>query len=261
MASPRREAKKAREQAAREARLAAQRRRRQTKTIAVAIVIALIVGSLGLLATVNSDDQEAADTTTTTAVPADTPCPATDGSSPRTTSFGKAPQMCIDAAKTYKATFDTTEGKIVVDLDTKATPSTTNNFVVLARYHYYDNTAIFRTDPSIDIIQGGSPTTQDNTDPGPGYNIQDEGTPFTYAEGDLVMANSGSPNTSGAQYFFGTGPNIANLDAQGTYLKFGKVSEGLDVLDKIMALHTPSGSLGGKPSKSVVVNTVTISES
>ena len=51
---------------------------------------------------------------------------------------------------------------------------TANNFIFLAGYHYYDGT-VFRTDTSIDIIQGGSPHTQGASDPGPGYTIKDEG--------------------------------------------------------------------------------------
>ena len=80
--------------------------------------------------------------------------------------------MCIDPAKTYTATFDTTAGTVVEKLDTTTTPNTTNNFVVLARYHYYDNTTLFRTAQSIGIIQGGSPHTNSASDPGPGTNFR-----------------------------------------------------------------------------------------
>src|SRR3954471_16935958 len=101
----------------------------------------------------------------------DTPCPKADGTSPRTTSFAKAPPLCINPAKAYEAVFDTSEGTVSVNLDVKTTPGTTNNFVVLSRYHYYDGTAIHRIDNTIDILQGGSPNTQNLTDPGPGYTI------------------------------------------------------------------------------------------
>ena len=83
-------------------------------------------------------------------------------------------QDCLAAGTTYTAVFDTTEGEIRVDLDTTNTPGTVNNFVNLARNGYYDGTTIFRTDTSIDIIQGGSPHTEDPSDPGPGYTIPDE---------------------------------------------------------------------------------------
>ncbi len=150
----------------------------------------------------------------------------------------------------------------MVPLDTTKTPQTTNNFVVLARYHFYDGTRIFRTDPSIDIIQGGAPKTESASDPGPGYTIKDEGAHYTYTAGDLVMARQSTPNSAGAQYFFCTGPTCSNLNSQGTYVVFGHASSGLDVLSKILALNVANNSgLGGAPSRPVTVKTVTIAES
>lgn len=190
-----------------------------------------------------------------------TPCPKADGSSPHITSFAAAPPNCLDAGKSYTATFVTNEGNVTVALDTTKTPKTANNFIVLARYHYYDGTAIFRTDTSIDIIQGGAPTTQSASDPGPGYTIPDEGSKYTYAAGDLVMARTSAPNSAGAQWFFCTGPACANLNSQGTYVRFGHTTAGLSVLQKIIGLNVASGSLGGAPRTLVTVKTVTITES
>ena len=187
----------------------------------------------------------------------DTKCPAVDGSQARVTKFEKAPPMCIDAAKKYTATFDTTEGSIVVDLDTAKTPQTVNNFVTLARYKYYDGTVIFRTDTSIDIIQGGGLTNTDD----PGYTIADEGSGYKYVEGDLAMARTGEPNSAGGQWFFVAGPKASALDGQGTYVNFAKVTSGLDVVKNILALSSGSGALGGVPSRNVVITSVTITES
>ncbi|MHB8671071.1 MAG: peptidylprolyl isomerase [Acidimicrobiales bacterium] len=192
------------------------------------------------------------------------PCPKADGSSPRTLKFSDPPMRCIDPARHYTATFDTTEGAIEVALDTTTTPGTANNFVVLSRFHYYDGTRIFRTDPSIDIIQGGAPTTESPSDPGPGYTIKDEGsTSRHYQAGDLVMARTSAPNSAGAQYFFVAGPKASALDRQGTYVTFGKVTKGLDVVQKILGLNQqdPSSPLGGHPSRPVTVRRITISES
>lgn len=187
-----------------------------------------------------------------------TPCPKTDGTERHVGTFEQAPPMCIDATKSYTATFDTSEGEVVVALDTKRTPKTVNNFIVLSRYRYYDGTPVFRTDPSIDIIQGGGP----NNTSGPGYTIEDEGGKFTYTEGDLVMARSSGPNSGGAQFFFATGPKVSLLDDQGTYVTFGKVSKGLDVVKAIIELHEADNSgLGGAPSRDVIIKSVTISES
>lgn len=259
MATPRREEKKARERAARAARARAARRKRNIRVLTafgvIIVVLGLVAGSIQLFS--GNSSNNAASTTTTT-VPT-TPCPAADGSSPRTIDFKYGMANCLDAGKKYTATFDTTEGTVVVDLDTTKTPGTANNFVALARYHYYDGTTIFRTDPSIDIIQGGSPHTESASDQGPGYNIKDEGTGFKYTAGDLVMAR-GSDGAS-AQFFFGTGPNVSQLDNQGNYVTFGHASQGLDVLQKIIGLHVAtSDGLGGKPSRTVTINKVTIAE-
>lgn len=253
MATPRREIKKSRERQARAARLAAQRRQRMVKTFSMIGVFALLLLAIGGGLQIFGNDNNSATKPS---------CPKANGSSPKTLTFASAPPTCIDATKKYAATFDTTEGKVVVALDTTATPNTTNNFVVLSRYHYFDGTQIFRTDPSIDIIQGGSPHTEDNSDSGPGYNIKDEGTGFKYTEGDLVMARSSGADSGSAQFFFATGPNVSQLDSQGTYVTFGHASEGIDVLKKIIGLHVAtSDGLGGKPSRTVTVNAVTITES
>jgi len=186
----------------------------------------------------------------------DTKCPATDGTAVRTTNFTKAPPMCIDAKKSYMATFDTSEGTIEIALDTTKTPKTVNNFVTLSRYKYYDSSFIFRTDLSIDIIQGGG---ESNTDD-PGYTIEDEGNGYKYTEGDIVMARTGAPNSAGGQFFIVTGPNASALDSQGTYVVFGKISKGLDVAKAILGLNAGSGQLGGAPSRAVKITSVTIAE-
>ncbi len=191
-----------------------------------------------------------------------TPCPKPNGPNPHVTSFAHPPPNCLQAGKTYTATFVTTEGNIVVRLDTTKTPMTANNFIVLARYHYYDGTSMFRTDDSIDIIQGGSPHTQDASDPGPGYTIKDEGKGFKYVPGDLTMARTAAANSAGAQYFFCAGVSCSQLNTQGTYVTFGVTTSGLNVLEKILALNVNTNSgLGGAPSKLVLVKNIDITES
>lgn len=283
--------KRERQKQARRARLEAaaeayQRQVRRRRLLTLGVVVVVLGGLVGLyLWLADGDDGaepvavESTSSTagvTTTADPAtppppgpgetisgETPCPAADGSSPRTTSFENPPPMCLDEGKRYTATFTTNLGDIVVDLDTENTPQTANNFAVLAGYHYYDGTAIFRTDPSIEIIQGGAPTTNGADDPGPGYTIEDEGSGYTYQEGQLVMARTAQPNSAGAQFFFVAGPKASSLDADGSYVVFGTVVEGLDIVKQILASHVddPASGLGGHPAEPVIVEKVTISES
>lgn len=298
MATTKRQRKKE-NQAARRAALEAARKRQQRKRQiisfgAMGVGVLLLALILVFVAGRGGDDKGAAPTKTTAttapgkipraepvpagrAIKGDTPCPKADGSEERASSFEKPPPtspMCIDPKKQYTAVFDTTEGMVKVKLDPATTPITTNNFVVLARYHYYDGSAIFRTDTSIEILQGGGPTSQSPSDPGPGYTIKDEGAfsidpatkqskgPYTYQEGDLIMARKAEPDSTGAQYFFAAGPKVSSLDASGTYLKLGKVVEGLDVVKKVLSLHVadPENQLGSGPSRVVIVKKITIEE-
>lgn len=276
--------RQARLEAIRAQQVREQRRKRLLTSVVLAVVVALVVGVFFVGGDGDDEDVAANDTTTTTGeaggeegppkgepVPAGAQleswaCPAADGSSPRTDQFpAEPPPLCIDPAKTYVATLKTTRGDIEIALDTTRTPNTANNFVVLSRYQYYDGTVITRIDDSIDILQTGSPKTQTISDPGPGYNIKDEGSGFTYSEGDVVMARSQGPDSAGAQYFMVTGPKAAALDNQGTYVTFGKITEGLDVAKGIAALYEPCAEgdqtcLGGAPSELVTIEDIEIEE-
>jgi cyclophilin family peptidyl-prolyl cis-trans isomerase len=194
----------------------------------------------------------------------DTTCPAADGSSPRTITFAKAPPMCIDVSKTYTAKISTNKGDVTVALDPTKAPQSVNNFVVLARYHYFDSTVCHRIIESF-VVQCGDPTGT-GSGPNPGYSIPDELPTSPYAIGDVAMANQGSPNTGGSQFFIISGAQGAALPQQ--YSDFGKVTEGLDTTVKALdALHGPAAAAdgsdaGGVPTaEQVVISTVTITES
>lgn len=194
-------------------------------------------------------------------------CAPAGGESPAVLQFADAFADCLDPGKAYTATITTSEGPVVVQLDTTRTPIAANNFVNLARSGYYDDTRLFRTEARTGIIQGGSPHTQNNRDPGPGYTIPDEGLPFTtadYAPGVIALANSG-PNSGGGQFFFLSQPAGSYLgdpaaigDSAGSYVVFGRTTQGLDVLQKISDLESPAGS--STPSRPVTIESVTITE-
>ncbi len=191
-------------------------------------------------------------------------CPPADGSGPQVLDFDGPQPMCLDASKQYTAVFDTTAGEMRIELDVANTPITANNFAVLARYHYYDNTLLFRTDPGIGIIQGGAPHSNSPSDPGPGYTIPDEGSGFTYEPGQIVMARTAAPNSASAQFFFAVNEQTARLNNQGTYVVFGQMDDAsLGVAEAILASHVdqPNNPLGGGPEPQVIVNSVTIEES
>jgi cyclophilin family peptidyl-prolyl cis-trans isomerase len=188
------------------------------------------------------------------AIKGDTPCPAADGSSARTTTFEKAPPPCVVVSKTYTAEMQTSKGLMVVSLDVKNATKTVNNFVVLARYHYFDGIAFHRIVPGF-VIQGGDP--QETGTGGPGYKFEDElPKAGAYKVGSLAMANSGA-NTNGSQFFIVTGAAGTSLPPQ--YSLFGQVTQGLEVVKAIDEVGIP-GTQDGKPSEIVTILSVTIKE-
>ena len=188
------------------------------------------------------------------AIKGDTPCPAADGSAPRTTSFEKAPPLCVNVAKTYTAELQTSKGLMVVSLDVKGATKTVNNFVVLARYKFFDGIAFHRIVPGF-VVQGGDPL-QTGTG-GPGYKFEDElPKAGSYKVGSLAMANSGA-NTNGSQFFIVTGDAGTSLPPQ--YSLFGQVTQGLEVVKAIEDVGI-AGTQDGKPSEVVRINSVTIKE-
>jgi cyclophilin family peptidyl-prolyl cis-trans isomerase len=164
--------------------------------------------------------------------------------------------VCIDPAKTYTATMQTTKGAITITLDAKAAPTTVNNFVVLARYHYYDGVAFHRVIPGF-VDQAGDANGPTPGTGGPGYTIPDElptgASP--YPEGAVAMANTGQPNSGGSQFFIVVGTGGGQLGP--SYSLFGTVTGGLDVAQAINAAGTSSGT----PAEVVTMTNVTITES
>jgi cyclophilin family peptidyl-prolyl cis-trans isomerase len=179
-------------------------------------------------------------------------CPNADGSSPRTTTFSSEPPMCIDAEKRYIAEMITTKGTMTIELDPKRAPKTVNNFVFLARYHYYDGVSFHRIIPGF-VIQGGDPEGTGRG--GPGYRFDDElPRAGMYEVGSLAMANAG-PNTNGSQFFIITGNSGVGLPP--SYSLFGKVTKGLDVVKALDAIGSPGA---GTPTEPVKMESVTITE-
>jgi len=186
-----------------------------------------------------------------------TPCPATDGSEERVGTFEQAPPTCIDADRSYTAIVSTSLGDYTIELDPSAAPKTVNNFVVLARYRYFDGTSCHRAIPGF-MVQCGDPTGTGTG--GPGYEFDDElPAAGDYAIGSVAMANSG-PDTNGSQFFVITGETGVGLPPD--YTLFGRVIDGLDTtLPALDAAGNPAPETNGVPPlKPIVITSVRIVE-
>jgi peptidyl-prolyl cis-trans isomerase B (cyclophilin B) len=146
-------------------------------------------------------------------------------------------------------------GVMNVELYPEIAPNTVNNFISLANKGFYNNLKFHRIIKDF-MIQGGDP--KGNGTGGPGYSIEGEFTSNGFAnslkhtKGVISMARSQDPNSAGSQFFIMSG-DASNLD--GEYAAFGKVTSGLDVLDKIRSVETSSNDA---PKKDVVITSITV---
>ncbi len=180
--------------------------------------------------------------------------PPSAGSGSGGKQWSSPPEMVIDPKKRYSAELQTSEGAMTIDLLADQAPRTVNNFVFLAREGFYEGVPFHRIISGF-MVQTGDPTGTGSG--GPGYRFADEKVNLPYTKGIVAMANAG-PNTNGSQFFIVHGAD-ANLPPN--YTIFGRVREGLDVLDKIAS--TPVGLARGersRPLRTVTIQSVTISE-
>jgi peptidyl-prolyl cis-trans isomerase B (cyclophilin B) len=125
------------------------------------------------------------------------------------------------------ANFDTDRGPVRVELYPEKAPLTVANFVNLARRWFYDGLKFHRVIKDF-MVQGGCP--QGTGTGGPGYKFEDEANNgVRHERGVLSMANAG-PNTNGSQFFI---THVATPWLDGKHTVFGKVVDGMDVVDKV----------------------------
>lgn len=263
------EGRLARLEAARAAQQRAQSRRRIVTVIGVVLLFVLVAFAFSALFDEGDEEVATTDTSSTTAttttgisltapepgasITGETPCPPEDGSAERTTSFEQAPPECIDPDATYVAEVATSEGDFTIDLRPDLAPVAVNNFVVLARYHFFDGIPFHRIVKGF-VVQAGDPEATGGG--GPGYQFDDElpEDASAYVEGTVAMANSG-PDSNGSQFFvvLSDDPGLDPL-----YSVFGEVSDGMDVVHSIeeAGIEAPSG----EPTREVTIESITITE-
>ncbi len=262
MASSKRERELARmrveRQAARRAAVAARRRQRNATLGAVAGVLAVVLIAVGVFLATRSKGKAPVDalknppaTPTASAAPV---AKITPGNCAYTASGTAAkpvklppPTTKVEIAQPYTASLVTNRGDVTFSLLTAKASCTVNSFRALAASGYFDKTPCHRlTTQGIFVLQCGDPSGTGSG--GPGYAFADENlTGATYPRGTVAMANSG-PGTNGSQFF------LVYKDSQlpPKYTPFGRITKGLDILDKVAAGgSTPSND--GKPKLGVQI--------
>lgn len=257
MSNNKRERQRAHRQAQADATQQAQKSSRRTKIVIRWVAIAAAVVIVAFLWSLTGNDAGTGEAEVAS-IGAEAlgieGCPAADGSSDRQTQFETPPKLCIDTGQLYSAEFATNLGDFAIVLDPTLDSRSVNNFIFLARNHAYDGTVFHRVIDQF-VIQGGD--VEDlNGIGGPGYKFTGAyGPEDGYLVGSLAMANQGTPNTNGSQFFVVTGPYGAALDPN--YSLMGQVVTGLDVALAIQKVETDSADL---PVKPVSISSITISE-
>ena len=150
------------------------------------------------------------------------------------------------AAKTDKVRLKTNQGDIVLELNREKAPVTVENFLSYVKKKHYDGTVFHRVINGF-MIQGGGFAKEDSglVEKATGAPIKNEGQNGLKNErGTIAMARTNDPNSAKAQFFINVADN-ASLDypSNGGYAVFGKVVQGMEVVDKIKAVATGTARL------------------
>jgi cyclophilin family peptidyl-prolyl cis-trans isomerase len=253
--------------------------------VAGLVAVALVVLAAVAFTSASSDDQAA---TTTTSVPdptssttaatdppvsdlpfpepgatitGPTPCPAEDGSSPRTTQFSEPPPVClatlpdgtIDPDVDYRAIVDTSVGPLTYLLNTGVAPQTVNSFTVLARYHFWDGAPLTFIVPQA-WVQGGGDFAGVEPGTAPGYPLPSEAAPqgSIWTPGMLAMAPNQDGTSDAGELIVGLGELASDLPLSTT--TFGLWLDGQPALAAIQRAGTESGA----PTQVVTITGITV---
>jgi cyclophilin family peptidyl-prolyl cis-trans isomerase len=265
--------KRARQRAQRQIKVAqqqqrAKRRKALRRIVGGVLVVGVVIGLVVLLSGSKTPAKKAATTTTVTTTTVAGPttttipsvktaiapvCPPAGGSVKRYIAFTKAPPICISKIGVYDARVVTDVGAFVIQMPAAYSLTAVNNFIFLARYHFYDSTIFHRVIPGF-AVQGGDPTGTGSG--GPGYSWTGN-TPNSscaakndcYPLYSVAVANSGTPSSNGSQFFIVVGTQGEQLAPN--YSLFGKVVSGTAVVQHIAADGNSVTADNGVPPKVV----------
>ena len=213
------------------------RRHSPVRRTLITIAISMVAIGLGLLTVFSTQrQQQAAEkkqpdneaTTTTVLEPVGgVPCPRTEGEDRRDQFPSTGVPDCLVVGHTYKARVTTDIGAFVIALDPTKAPKSVNTFVVLSRYHFYDDNTFHKAVPGF-FVQSGDPKKEGVT--GPGFTFDDQlPKKGDYVKGAVAMANQ-RVGANGSQFLI----LVSDAPAlQPQYPLFGQVIEGIDVIVKI----------------------------
>ncbi|MHB1473944.1 MAG: peptidylprolyl isomerase [Dermatophilaceae bacterium] len=174
---------------------------------------------------------------------------------------GTLPDKKTAAGKTFVATVTTSCGVITMELDGAKAPQTVASFLSLAKSGYWTDSPCHRlTTSGIFVLQCGDPTGTGGGNPGYGFGVENAPADFTFPPGTLAMARGSDPMSNGGQFFIVYKKTVLQ-DATG-YSIFGRITSGMDIVDKIAAAGAtqPDASGNTAPVQPISILTVDVAE-
>ncbi|HET6654224.1 MAG TPA: peptidylprolyl isomerase [Nocardioides sp.] len=215
--------------------------------LAVAAVAAVLIATLVIVQMLGGEEQPAAsdqDAAASFEPPPPGECvePPAMPASPQ--QFDEVPDQALAEDAVWTATVTTNCGDIVMELDGTKAPQTVASFLHLAREGYWDGSPCHRLVPSgIFVLQCGDPTGTGTGNPGYGFGVENAPADAAYPRGTLAMARSTDPESNGGQFFIVYDDSQIPDNGGTGYTIFGKVTEGMDIVDRI-AESGVGGTLG-----------------
>jgi peptidyl-prolyl cis-trans isomerase B (cyclophilin B) len=249
--------------------------RRNKQVVAVVLAMVVVIGGfVGLSLALKKGDNTATGTQTTAQAGAPAGAQATPAAKPVVAGCRPAPKVPADkrtatlpdkataAGKTFIATVVTNCGVITMELDGTRAPQTVASFLSLAKTGYWADSPCHRltaADPLF-VLQCGDPTGTGSGSPGYGYGVENAPANFTFPPGTLAMARTTDPQSNGGQFFIVYKETV--LPDPIGYSIFGKVTGGMDIVNKIAAAGAtqPDASKNTAPLQPISILAVNVTE-
>jgi peptidyl-prolyl cis-trans isomerase B (cyclophilin B) len=243
----------------------AQRARRNQQVAGAVLAVLVVLGGVYALSQQldepsNGTATAAGSTAASSPSSAATPSASSSPTPTRTAKqYAKAPSKSLAQGRTWDATVRTNRGTLSLELFGHKAPQTVSSFVFLARDKYYDGSPCHRITLSkpLQVLQCGDPTGSGSGGPGYSYGIENAPANGRYPAGTLAMARTADPNSNGSQFFITYGDSTLPTQGGG-YSVFGKVTQGLPVLQKIASQGTTTGGNDGAPKNPVTITSITV---
>lgn len=185
------------------------------------------------------------------------PAPPAPG---QASTFGALPSPEVEVPGPREATITTTCGPITVELLAAEAPTTVSSFAFLAREGYWADSPCHRlTTTGIFVLQCGDPTGTGRGAPGYTFGIENAPADGTYPRGTLAMARSTDPDSNGGQFFVVYEDTRLPVDGGG-YTIFGRVTEGMEIVDQVAAAGVAGGGPDGTPAQPISILSVEVAE-